>query len=138
MGTWAGALVLITVAVLAPSASVWAECAWVLWVKETMYSDPNPKDGQWGRETTDRTPIEASPREAECRQKLQDIIKRITHPEEAPRTVKMLYKVTGGDSVTLLFYAKDGKPTDTPTHSQVLSYFCLPDTVDPRGPRGAK
>jgi hypothetical protein len=77
----------------------------------------------------------AASSETECLRRLRDAIERVAHPDFPRLDVDVMYKVTG-DTVTLLFFPKDAKPTDTMTRSQTFRYACLPDTLDPRGPRG--
>ncbi len=101
----------------------------MLWVQDERFWDPTPKD--WGHQTRSWGVLDASSSESECRRKLGATIKRVTSPENSPKDERVMYKVTN-DVVTFIFFPKDSKPTDTVTHSQVLRYVCLPDTVDPR------
>ena len=126
------ALVLLIV-LLVVVGEVLAAGAWVLWVREEHFSDP--KGGQWGAQTRSWNVLAASSTEPECRRKLRERIERVTNPDFPPKDVKVLYKVIG-DTVRFLFYPKDGSPTDTMIAAQDLHYICLPDTVDPREPRG--
>lgn len=107
-----------------------AEGAWVLWVQDNRFE--NPTGGRWGTQKSAWRVITASSTETECRRKLQETIERVTNPEFPPKDEKVLYKVTG-DTVSFVFYPKDGGPM---TANQILRYVCLPDTVDPREHRG--
>ncbi|MGH7828977.1 MAG: hypothetical protein ACREP8_02255 [Candidatus Binatia bacterium] len=118
------------VATEAPAAS-----AWVLWVQEEQLSDP--KGGNWGSQTRNWKVLDGSSSELECRQKLIERIKRATNPENPPKDEEVTHKVTG-DTITFLFFPKGATSTEKVTRSQVLHYVCLPDTVDPREPKGSK
>ena len=102
----------------------------VLWVQDSRFG--NPTGGRWGTQKSAWLVLTASSTETECRRKLRETIERVTNPEFPPKDEKVLYKVTG-DTVSFLFYPKDGGPM---TANQILRYVCLPDTVDPREPRG--
>jgi hypothetical protein len=115
------------------ATSVSAECAWVLWVLEERIGDP--KDGNSGSQIKPWILLGAASSETECQRRLRDTIERVAHPDFPRLDADVMYKVTG-DTVTLLFFPKDAKPTDTITRSQTFHYACLPDTMDPRGPKG--
>lgn len=131
---WLVALPVLSVLLVLASESP-AAGAWVLWVQEERFSDP--KGGHWGAETQRWDVLDASSSEAECRRKLGERIKRVTNPDSSPKDVKVFYKLIG-DTVRFLFYPKDAKPEDTMIAAQDLHYVCLPDTVDPREPKGRK
>jgi hypothetical protein len=117
--------------VLVPSAS--AECAWVLWVLEERLGDS--RGGNRDVQTKPWFLVGAVSNETECQRRLRDTIERVAHPDFPRLDADVMYKVTG-DTVTLLLFPKDAKPTDTMTRSQTFHYACLPDTMDPRGPKG--
>ena len=103
------ATLLIALVLLASAATVCAECAWVLWTEERNADSGPPK--LW---VTDAF----STRE-ECRTRVESM-------------TALIGRGLGGRAVgnTVIMSNKDGK------HSLVFAYYCLPDTVDPRGPKG--
>lgn len=126
------ALLFLAVLLVVANEAV-AACAWVLWVEDDRVSDP--KKSGWGVEKTDWRLLGASSNEADCQRKLRDAIERVTTPDNKLDNAGVMYKVTG-DTVSFAFFPKDAKLTDAIiTHSQLLRYFCLPDTIDPRNPK---
>ena len=108
-----------------------ATCAWVLWVQDDRVSylrgERSAPHMAWSL-------LGASAKEADCQRKLRSAVAHVTKPDQHPSDTEVLSKVEG-DTVSLVFLPKAAKPTETPTQSQILRYFCLPDTVDPRHPQ---
>ena len=99
-------------AVLALASSGWAECAWVLW-RYAMASQTGREEWKIER---------ASSRDVDCRTSLQ------TELEEAKRSAgPSVETVIKGDGY--ITTDKSGRPV------AIVLYQCLPDTVDPRGPK---
>jgi hypothetical protein len=96
---------LVAFFVLTLAATVYADCAWVLWTEER-----NPDGGSSKIWVTD-----AFATREECRT-------RVEH------TTALIGRGLGGRAVgnIVVMRSKDGKP------SLVFAYYCLPDTVDPR------
>jgi hypothetical protein len=97
---------------LATSAS--AECAWVLWLNHTGVVA--------GEELAMWIPLNASMNNPDCRQVLAATLqanRRAANP---------------GDAVTLRGSNMIDIVSAAGLHT--LLYVCLPDTVDPRGPKG--
>ncbi len=103
--------------------------AWVLWVREERLSDP--MGTEWRTQTSSWNLLGSFSSEPECRRDLRDTVERVTHPNEASADADLMAKVEG-DTVTILYFPKHAKPTDTVTRSQILHYVCLPVTLDPR------
>jgi len=113
------ATVIAALSSLAWAATASAECAWVLGHQGTV--------GSSNRVTTD--PVDSYP----TRQACGDAIKAALASAEASRDEGMWVIVDRDqDTVASSVKTKSGK------WALVASYslFCLPDTVDPRGPKG--
>src|SRR5262245_3559141 len=96
---------------LAWATTASAECAWVLWT-EVIQAD----SGQRKLSVTDTFDTKE-----QCRT-------RLAH------TTALVGRGLGGRVVgnVVVMSGKDGEP------SLMFTYFCLPDTVDPREPKGAR
>ena len=110
-------LPLMAFSLLALTATTYAECAWVFWLEagdaRTHESSSRPVSG-WGT------------REA-CEQALTQKL-----ASDSERDTEMDVTVDRAAGRPRLWVRRKG-------HSEPLalySYFCLPDTVDPRGPKG--
>jgi len=105
---------LIVLYLLFSAATAWAECAWVLW-RYAMASQTGREEWKIER---------ASSRDVDCRTSLQ------TELEEAKRSAgPSVETVIKGDGY--ITTDKSGRPV------AIVLYQCLPDTVDPRGPKGS-
>jgi hypothetical protein len=100
---------LVALFLLTSASTAYAECAWVLWTEERNADSGPPK--LW---VTDAF----STRE-ECRTRVESM-------------TALIGRGLGGRAVgnIVTMSSKDGKP------SLVFAYYCLPDTVDPREPKG--
>ena len=96
-----------------------AECAWVMWQHFALSGS--------SQVTTD--PVDGHP----TRQACGDAIKAALTTAEASRNETMLVTVNRADnSVVSRIKTKTGKVEPFSSYS----LLCLPDTVDPRGPKG--
>ena len=100
---------LLAALLLTTAATAYAECAWVLWTKVEIAAGPGSTD--WGI-------VNANPSRADCLVALETTARGL-------KDVVVLGNIPAG-----AFTAVE-KATSN-------SYFgkCLPDTVDPRGPKG--
>jgi hypothetical protein len=113
------AFTIAALCVLASAATAYAECARVLWQHITF--------GANSQVTTE--PVDGHPTRPAC----GAAIKAVLDTVEASRSETMLVTVDRtASSVVTLVKTKTGKVE--PFSS--FSLLCLPDTVDPRGPKG--
>jgi hypothetical protein len=110
-------LALLALLALAPAAS--ADCAWVLWMEERFAA--TPPESSW-RVLQGATTYDS------CQAALYARV-RDDDTDRATRGDHMLTEVYG--PVIAKLRGPDGNGA-----SQVLRYLCLPDTVDPRVPKG--
>jgi hypothetical protein len=107
---------LVIICLFASAATAAAECAWVLWA----YSVSSVREA-W-------SPDSAAQSQNACQAKIAEYIENWrTHKEKGHLEETEVLKVQT-TSVTYRL-KKNG-------HEVFLRYTCLPDTVDPRGPKG--
>jgi hypothetical protein len=106
------ASVIVAFSLLASATTVYAECAWVLWVRTQV-------PGQ----ATTTSVLGAYEARAEC--------KNAEREEIAGVRVKFPSAKMKVDRETVWVWNEKSAATMI-THD----YYCLPDTVDPRGPKG--
>jgi hypothetical protein len=103
---------------LALATSAAAECAWVLWERLT------------GPSGIDHSIVAARSSEPDCRALVQPTVRRRVAVVGTPGPGGERPRVTiEGDSVVVL-RSEEGRLS--------WAYTCLPDTVDPRGPKGTR
>ena len=86
-------------------------CAWVLWAQQTDLEEPTPGAAWVSGWRRDANPIAATASRQECEQKLSDIV-----------AANKARGAGGGEDVVWW-------------GNKSYSWRCLPDTVDPRGPK---
>src|SRR5215813_3853548 len=105
------ALAIATVSLLPWAGTARAECAWVMWLEQTTLRGGD-KQVEW-------VPT-GVPTSRDCYDSLKSAMKTQSKPEPGSTL-----EVRGNQIVR-----KSGVAT------WILAYSCLPDTVDPRGPKG--
>ncbi len=102
------ASLLVAFSLLAPAATAYAECAWVLWTKQALVSGG------------------AQPPELEAAYKSrEDCVGVLNQKESREDCVGVLNQKDPGRRMTATMLILGDK-----------AWMCLPDTVDPRGPKG--
>jgi len=111
----------VAIGVLAWATSASAECAWVLW--ETATQSDSPK----GRmRTRSPEPVRAYPTKPECDRALGKALAAFKPGGTAHAFTHMDLEMQEG------YVQYEGSKVGT-----LYGYRCLPDTVDPRGPKGS-
>ncbi len=134
---------LIVAVVLVVPVVVSAECAWVLWTKkETRGKEQNPRTGQWiPSQWTEWEATAGRSTQPECNRLLLDSQRREFD------SWRRMYQVDDGTALEmpLIYTSRKGQVSmfqnSVTTKSgdnmgYTFDYFCLPDTIDPRAPKG--
>lgn len=108
------------------TGTAFAECAWVLW-NEITFAGPSSSSSHLFL-------IVASPTHEQCEQsriaKARQFL-RITESDRSGSNVANVTVKEQGNIVTKTTHLKDGSKM-----LEVHRLSCLPDTIDPRGPKG--
>src|SRR2546425_990898 len=139
------ASLLVAFFLLTSAAMAHAECAWVLWSEETMSSysyrtaDANvPGTKNYPEDTLSWVIIGAYPTNAACKSqeewKIGDMLKR-WRKEKAEAKFGQ-HSVTHEAGGNIISRRSEYVNENTSTFWKSIRNNCLPDTVDPRGPKG--
>ncbi len=118
------ASLLVAFSLLASAATAHAECAWVLWEQTTTWkaSPKNVEETQWA-------PVTAASAQPICESsKANRIRQTVRNTSSASRPKDTITPID--DSVMWSWEEPDGTKG-----AQLFRFLCLPDTVDPRGPK---
>jgi hypothetical protein len=107
-------LLVVLLLLVVGTGTAFAECAWALWLHQiSMVS---------GAEKRERSPIAARTNSGECEKQLQSTMEF--------QSRKPGGKVIGANIVETKTRVGEADMT------MILRYVCLPDTIDPRAPKG--
>jgi len=121
----AARLVLVAVLVVGWTSAASAECAWVLWKRD--YTMQKWTTGLKKRSETVWIIMQATDTRNECSAKKEEVWKdEITGWERAAATLKV--EIRPFDSITIYH----GQIGDMTSGTTVDTFYCLPDTIDPR------
>ncbi|MGH7311122.1 MAG: hypothetical protein ACREK6_20775 [Candidatus Rokuibacteriota bacterium] len=105
--------VVVLAFILAVPLQAEATTAWVLWREHSRHADPKDRGGHWAI-------VRAVPRYEDCELQLRAEVHRAGEQERLASGERASRRAAPGDS---------GGPVE------VTQFYCLPDTVDPRGRR---
>jgi hypothetical protein len=118
---WPWLVVTLLCALLAFVTSAFVEGAWVLWSQPFEFMEKPDVNRSWD-------PMDASATEAGCRRRMKETIEEL----------RQMYAGPYGNTADFLPVGEDSYAATIPfMHTRISArLLCLPDTVDPREPRG--
>jgi len=108
--------------VLTLAASAGAECAWVLWEKLELKT-PAPSEASWSLHS-------ASVSRPLCEKALTRLWQVRVETNKPGPLAPGIEETTAAPGLVSVRWKQGGGSTTT--------FYCLPDTIDPRGPTGSK
>jgi len=115
-------------AVLTLASSAWAQCAWVLWAQS---ESTIKKEGEKVYIPPEWRVMQAEANEARCVRALGVILALAEANEKATANV---LRIPDSSRATLTLTYPESDPFWV---KLLVTYVCLPDTVDPRGPKAS-
>jgi hypothetical protein len=110
------------------AAPVWAECAWVLWNEISFLSTTDSRGSSFN------TIIAAVPTYERCEQdrfaKAQQLLRERDDSDKGPNVEGVSVKEQGNMII------RETRLKDGGRMARINRLSCLPDTIDPRGPKG--
>jgi len=120
-------ITVVVFGLLALAAPASAECAWVLWQKSFSSRDiPHGASALW-------VVVNAHNNRNACEAALADSVAESTRVLNFGLSV---FPSVGAEVTVGKNWVEEHKPEDSSWNA--FHFFCLPDTVDPRGPKGTK
>jgi hypothetical protein len=128
MGLGRKAMLLVAFSLLTSAATAYAECAWVLWSEHVQWGAAlGGREQQWDILETHQT-------RDRCMVDLKDqVAKLATHAQKRAAESRMKRQVDVSENAVSIRFLQEGEP---PVGGLSTRFACLPDTVDPRGPKG--
>jgi len=124
------ASLLVAFYLLTSAATAYAECAWVLW--SDTRSTIKVESGGTYTSSPDVKVVQAEANQTGCEKALDTLVAmaEASAKPAAGATATVIRLARGRALVTFTY------PESNPRLRDLAEYVCLPDTVDPRGPKG--
>jgi hypothetical protein len=123
----AGRAWLVVVLTLTSVGTASAECAWVLWQEHAMWATNLPREADWYL-------VGAIPSRLECEDELTVKVSTVLGRWSQDKLQGRKDEVERRTNIVTRTWEWPGKGL---AGGETFRYLCLPDTIDPRGPKGA-